>query len=138
MDFNHITKEYNQDRINTVIINEKISNKKSRNLDSYSVTDDTRDVLQSFTYSWLWQILNTFLADIHCTNNEVSIKAFFSKCDQIRRKLRIWSHLLEKSLMEDIIFCAVIVTSPVPFWISQTPTTSSNKPAAFNPIMPIQ
>ena len=27
-----------------------------------------------------------------------SIKDFFSKCDQIRRKLRIWSHLLKKSL----------------------------------------
>ena len=35
------------------------------------------------------------------------IKDFFSKCDQIRRKLRIWSHLLKKSLMEDFIFCAV-------------------------------
>ena len=31
---------------------------------------------------------------------------FFSKCDQIRRKLRIWSHLLKKSLMENFIFCA--------------------------------
>ena len=30
-----------------------------------------------------------------------SIKDFFSKCDQIRRKLRIWSHLLKKSLMEN-------------------------------------
>ena len=33
-----------------------------------------------------------------------SIKNFFSKCDQIRRKLRIWSHLLRKSLMENFIF----------------------------------
>ena len=33
-----------------------------------------------------------------------SIKDFFSKCDQIRRKLRIWSHLLKKSLMENFIF----------------------------------
>ena len=37
-----------------------------------------------------------------------SIKDFFSKCDQIRRKLRIWSHLLKKSLMENFIFCAVL------------------------------
>ena len=36
-----------------------------------------------------------------------SIKDFFSKCDQIRRKLRIWSHLLEKSLMGNFTFCAV-------------------------------
>ena len=36
-----------------------------------------------------------------------SIKDFFSKCDQIPRKLRIWSHLLKKSLIENFIFCAV-------------------------------
>ena len=36
-----------------------------------------------------------------------SIKDFFSKCDQIRRKLRIWSHLLRKSLMVNFIFCTV-------------------------------
>ena len=35
------------------------------------------------------------------------IKDFFSKCGQILRKLRIWSHLLKKSLMENFIFCAV-------------------------------
>ena len=38
-----------------------------------------------------------------------SIKDYFSKCDQIRRKLWIWSHLLKKSLMENFIFCAVVV-----------------------------
>ena len=32
------------------------------------------------------------------------IKDFFSKCDQIRRKLRIWSYLLKKSFMENFIF----------------------------------
>ena len=36
-----------------------------------------------------------------------SIKDFFSKCDQIRRKLRVWLHLLKKSLMKNFIFCAV-------------------------------
>ena len=38
-----------------------------------------------------------------------SIKEFFSKCDQIRNFQRIWSHLLKKSLMQNIIFCAVII-----------------------------
>ena len=33
-----------------------------------------------------------------------SIKDFFSKCDQISSFLRIWSHLLKKSLMENFIF----------------------------------
>ena len=36
-----------------------------------------------------------------------SVKEFFSKCDQIRRKLRIWSHLLKNFLMENFIVCAV-------------------------------
>ena len=36
-----------------------------------------------------------------------SIKNFSSKCEQIRRKLQIWSHLLKKSLMENFTFCAV-------------------------------
>ena len=35
-----------------------------------------------------------------------SIKDFFSKCDQIRSFLRIWSHLLKRPLMENFIFCA--------------------------------
>ena len=33
-----------------------------------------------------------------------SIKDFFSRCDQIRWKLRIWSHLLQQSLMEKFHF----------------------------------
>ena len=33
-----------------------------------------------------------------------SIEDFFSKCDQICKKLRVWSHLLEKSLMGNFIF----------------------------------
>ena len=38
------------------------------------------------------------------------MKDFFSKCDQIRRNLRIWSHLLKKSIMQNLIFCAVLGT----------------------------
>ena len=34
-----------------------------------------------------------------------SIKNFFIKFDQIRS----WSHLLKKSLMENFIFCAVVL-----------------------------
>ena len=48
--------------------------------------------------------------DISCTAQKVkfSIKDFFSKCDQIRSFLRIWSHLQKKSLMKNFIFCAVM------------------------------
>ena len=35
------------------------------------------------------------------------MKDFFSKCDQIRMKLLIWSHLLNRSIQESFIFCAV-------------------------------
>ena len=38
------------------------------------------------------------------------IKDFFSKCDQIRKKLWIWSHLLKKPLMGNFSFCAVCQT----------------------------
>ena len=38
---------------------------------------------------------------------KLSIKDFFSKCDQICKKLWIWSNLLKKSLMENFIFCVV-------------------------------
>ena len=45
----------------------------------------------------------------HCKKKNFSNKDFFSKCNQIRRKLRIWSHLLKKSLLENFIFCAVVL-----------------------------
>ena len=60
-----------------------------------------------------------------------SIKDFFSKCDQIRSILRIWSHLLKEFLMENFIFCAVyakylwcILTTKVGYPEQQT--TSNN------------
>ena len=36
------------------------------------------------------------------------IKDFFSKCEDICRKLRICSHLQKESLMEHFIFCAAL------------------------------
>ena len=38
---------------------------------------------------------------------KLSIHDFFSKCDLVRRNLRIWSHLLKNSLMENFIFLCV-------------------------------
>ena len=46
--------------------------------------------------------------DITEQKMKFSIKDIFSKCDQIRSKPRIWSHLLKKSLTENFIFCAAI------------------------------
>ena len=71
--------------------------------------------LSSRCDSWFWRLeicssSKPFLFTIivqdttHCTKNKFSITIFFSKSDPIRRKLRIWSHLLKKSLMENFIF----------------------------------
>ena len=46
------------------------------------------------------------------------IKYFFSKSDEIRSFLPIWSHLLKKSLMKNLVFCAVTlpdVTLPLEY-----------------------
>ena len=43
----------------------------------------------------------------HCTKIKFSIKNFFCNCDQILRKLWIWSHLRKKSLIETLIFNAM-------------------------------
>ena len=61
-----------------------------------------------------------------------SIKDFFSKCDQIRRKLRIWSHLLKKSLMENFIFCAV---SPIRMTFFVSFALFLSKPTILNKII---
>ena len=48
----------------------------------------------------------------HCVQKvKFSIEDFFSKYDQIRRKLWIWSHLLKEFLMENFIFCTVSYAS---------------------------
>ena len=52
----------------------------------------------------------------HYTKMKFSVKGFSSICDQIRSFLRIWLHLMKKSLMENLIFCAV----PSKFWIHIT------------------
>ena len=50
-----------------------------------------------------------FLMSSTAQKMKFSIKDFFSKFDQIRSFLRIWSHLLKKSLMENFIFlCSAV------------------------------
>ena len=51
-----------------------------------------------------------YLAGFTAQKMKFSIKNFLSKCDQIHRKLRIWSHLLKKSWTENFIFCAVVLS----------------------------
>ena len=54
----------------------------------------------------IWKIMSWLLSDT-AQKMKFSIKDFFSKCDQIRCFLRIWSDLLKKFLMENFIFCVV-------------------------------
>ena len=64
-------------------------------------------------HQWItlcWTI--NYLANNWCITaqkKKFSIKDFFSKCDQIRSFLRIWSHLMKKFLMENFIFCALYI-----------------------------
>ena len=40
-----------------------------------------------------------------CTlQKKFPVEDFFSKCDKIRKKLQIWSHLLKKFLIENLHF----------------------------------
>ena len=57
-----------------------------------------------------------------------SIKDFFSKCDQIRIFLWIWSHLLKKSLMDNFNFVPFLLVnicarSPLDLWLTKIYTT---------------
>ena len=58
--------------------------------------------LENFAY-----VLNEWSLSDTTEKMKFSIKDFFSKYDQIRSFLRIWSYLLKKSLMENFIFCAI-------------------------------
>ena len=68
------------------------------------------------------------LAVTHCHSLSLIVKRCIArKCDQIRRKLQIWSHLLKKSLMENFIFCALSATTIlVPISICQQPRVHRN------------
>ena len=54
-------------------------------------------------------LTNPKILDATAQKMKFSIKDYFNKWDQIRRKLRIWSHIRKKSWMENFIYCAVCV-----------------------------
>ena len=65
--------------------------------------------IASFFFSKLQEdIVGVGVGDHTAQKMKFSIKDFFSKCDQIRSFLWIRSRLLKKSLMENLIFCAVL------------------------------
>ena len=56
----------------------------------------------------LKELIMLHISESFYTETKFSIQDLFSKCDQIRSFLQIWSHLLKKSLIENFIFlCSV-------------------------------
>ena len=77
--------------------------------------------LSTIKYKHIYQYVSDTLLDKysvwHYKKMKLFVKDFFRKCDLIRRKLRIWSHLLKKSLMENFVFCTEsIVKRGVDIW----------------------
>ena len=67
------------------------------------------------------KMVSTKLTAIYTAQKmKISIKDFFSKCDQICRKLQIWSYLLKKSLMENLSFwCSLYCSASYIFKINK-------------------
>ena len=63
--------------------------------------------LNIFAFYWTRERQDSKCLINTAQKTKFSIKDFFSKFDQIRSILRIWSHLLMKSLMENFHFCSV-------------------------------
>ena len=71
------------------------------------------DVAQRFHIYCSCYICSKLLMSLFSNNVQkmkFSIKDLSSKCDQIRSFLWIWSHLQEKSLIKNFIFCALKLT----------------------------
>ena len=64
---------------------------------------------------WHWTICRIVFSTVYNTAQKMkfSIKDFFSKCDQICKFLRIWSHLLKKYNGKPHFFAQCNVTSSV-------------------------
>ena len=59
--------------------------------------------LRELVFDWI----SVAYHELTAQKMKFSTKNFFSKCDQIRSFLQIWSHLLKKPLMKNFTFCAV-------------------------------
>ena len=85
-----------------------------------------------YSFSWLWKVVvnishqlinigSVLEAWLTAQKMKFSIEDFFSKCDQIRSFLRIWSHLQKKSLME-ILFFVLWLTLKAVEWYTRLTT----------------
>ena len=74
-----------------------------------SIIMKSLNFLDVMSASYVRQVVAVYPLTDTAQKMKFSIEDFYSKCDQIRWKLWIWSHLLKKSLMENFIFGAVCV-----------------------------
>ena len=68
------------------------------------------NVLHKSSCQWIMSIIHQSVIQIP-HKNELLYYDFLSKCDQIPRKLWIWSHLLMKSVMGKFIFVQWCITT---------------------------
>ena len=69
-------------------------------LSNFQKSEDIRSLEILYKFSYL-----SYGTTIHTAQKmKFSIKDFFTKCDQIRSFLRVWSHLLFKSLVGKLQF----------------------------------
>ena len=74
----------------------------------YNETKYSKNIFRNSCFWIVTKCMESYVwTSYYCTKMKFYFKDFFGKCDQIRRKPRIWLHLLKKSLMENLIFCAV-------------------------------
>ena len=80
--------------------------------DIYCQTVNNRSQIISVYEPFLSRVSNMIDVKIKLAlqKTKYSINDFFGKCDKIRSFLRIWSHLMKKSLMDKFIFYAVILS----------------------------
>ena len=73
-----------------------------------------------------WSNLSAIILTLHKKWSFPLRISSVNKCDQICRKLRIWSHLLKKSLMENFIFGALYCKSQY-FLLTNIKIESANR-----------
>ena len=84
--------------------NSIITNLKRLYSSKLPISTDKYNDLMKYVNCVLSQMINMRSTSNTPQKMKFSVNDFFSKCDQIRSFLRIWSHLLEKSLMETSFF----------------------------------
>ena len=84
------------------------------NLFTHDTTNHEDFISKFYSHKYEFLFVNFCIAQ----KMKFSIKDFFSECDQILSLLRVWSHLLKKSLIENFIFCAALDVLRSPGYVS--------------------